>query len=56
MIAPVGSDVVLPTLRLQIAQRLGCELAARNLAGDRTAGMEQCQMHYPALLERLRQP
>jgi hypothetical protein len=47
---------MLPTLRLQIAKHLGCEFAARNLAGDRTAGMEQCQLRYPDLLKGLRPP
>ncbi len=45
-----GLDAVLPTLRLKIAKRVGCELAAQNLAGP-APGMEQCQMGFPDLVK-----
>jgi hypothetical protein len=39
-------NAALPTLRLKIAQRVGCEIAAQNLAGP-APGLEQCQMGFP---------
>src|SRR3954462_8606228 len=46
----VGLAALLPTLLLQIAQRVGRSTAAQTLAGKPVAGFEQCQMHYPALM------
>ena len=46
----VGMDAVLPTLRLQIAQRVGCEIAKQNLKGP-APGNEQCQMGFPDLVK-----
>ncbi len=41
---------MLPTLRLEIAKRVGCELAAQNLKGSGPA-LEQCQMGFPDLVK-----
>ncbi len=46
----VGMDAVLPMLRLQIAQRVGCEIAEQNLKGSGPA-LEQCQMGFPDLVK-----
>jgi hypothetical protein len=43
-----GADAALPTLRLKVAKRVGCEIAVKNLAGP-APGYEQCQMSYPDL-------
>src|SRR3954447_22692051 len=45
----VGLDALLPTLLLKIARRVGCEIAAQTLAGNKVPGAEQCQLHYPDL-------
>ena len=45
-----GLDAVLPRLRLQIANRVGCEITKQNLNGP-APGMEQCQMGFPDLVK-----
>ena len=46
----VGLDAILPTLRLNVAKRVGCEIAAQNLKGP-APGSEQCQMGFPDLVK-----
>jgi hypothetical protein len=52
LIEYVGVDVPLPQLLLQMGERLGCDLARRNLAqpADSTAGIERCALFFPDLM------
>ena len=44
-----GRGEKLPVLRLKLAAGMGCDLAAKTLAGETVPGLEQCQMIYPDL-------
>jgi hypothetical protein len=52
LIEHVGGNVGLPTVLLMMGERLGCDLARRNLAqpADSTAGMERCALIFPDLV------
>jgi hypothetical protein len=52
LIERVGRDEGLPSLRLRLAEGLGCELARAALRATSRPGMEQCGVHYPELLTR----
>jgi hypothetical protein len=44
-----GRGEKLPVLRLKLAAGMGCEIAAKTLAGETVPSLEQCQMIYPDL-------
>ena len=52
LIERVGGNVGLPIVLLMMGERLGCDLARRNLAQptDSTAGMERCALIFPDLV------
>ncbi len=47
LIERAGPDEALPTLRLRLAEGLGCEISGASLQGDVQPGFEQCGAHYP---------
>jgi hypothetical protein len=49
LVKRAGFNALLPTVRLKIAKRVGCEIAGQNLAGP-APGLEQCQISYPDLV------
>jgi hypothetical protein len=50
LIERAGPDASLPTIRLRLAEVLGCERAKAALNSDFLPGFEQCGAHYPDLL------
>lgn len=52
LIEKVGGDARLPSLRLQIAAKWGCEIAHKQLSEEYLPGFERCGAIYPDLTNR----